>query len=176
MKTQHEQWKAIAECNGEYYISDHGRVKSYKLGRERILKQGYDSYKYPIVGIYKNGKSKTTCIHKLVAMAFISNPNNKPQVNHIDGNKLNNHKDNLEWVTSSENLQHAWDTGLFESKRLAIIKAQSKPVVDIENDKKYDSLKLACEDTNQSYSCHKQRIIKRSPLQRFFHINDNGNG
>ena len=61
---------------------------------------------------YKPGKRKQVSIHRLVACAFIPNPNNLPQVNHIDGNKKNNNIDNLEWVTSSENVKHAFDTGL----------------------------------------------------------------
>ena len=61
---------------------------------------------------YNSGKRKQVSIHRLVANAFIPNPNNLPQVNHIDGNKKNNNIDNLEWVTGSENIKHAFNTGL----------------------------------------------------------------
>jgi hypothetical protein len=168
MKTQNEQWKAIAECNGEYSISDDGRVKSHKYGKERILKSGLRGLprnQYSIVWICVNRKNKPHTIHRLVAMAFIDNPNNKPQVNHKDGNKLNNHIDNLEWCTASENHQHAWDTGLKETTRLA----KSKPVVDVSTGKKYDSLKLACQYINEPYSRHAERISKKSKIQRFFY-------
>jgi hypothetical protein len=172
METQHEQWKAIAECNGEYYISDHGRVKSYKGGKERIMNGAISNgYRYVHISYSCNHKLYKL-IHRLVALSFIENPENKPEVNHKDGNKLNNHIDNLEWVTSKENKQHGWNTGLCESVRLAA----SKKVIDITNGKKYLSLKLACKDTNQSYTCHKQRTLHKSKLQRFFYINDNGNG
>jgi len=175
MKTQHEQWKAIAECNGEYHISSHGRVKSYKYGKERILKPGLvgvPGNQYLAVVLTIKSNKKTIKIHRLVALAFIENLENKYTVNHIDGNKLNNHKDNLEWATSKENIIHAWQNGLCESLRLS----RSKPVIDITTGEKYDSLKLACEDTNQSYTCHKQRHHKKREIQRFFYINDNGNG
>lgn len=166
MGTQQEIWKAIAECNGEYYISDHGRVKSYKFGKERILKPGLDRDKYPIICIRINCKNKTISIHRLVALAFIKNPDNKPQVNHIDGNKSNNHFTNLEWNTSKENIRHGWDTGLYDNCR----KVRSKPVIDITTGKKYDSLKLACKHINETYNCHKLRNHKKSQLQRFFYI------
>ena len=117
MKTQHEQWKAIAECNGEYHISDHGRVKSLKFGKERILKPSINSSGYWFVFIFIQNQNKKFCtIHKLVAVAFILNSENKKEINHKDGNKLNNNFSNLEWVTHSENMKHAWDTGLFKSK------------------------------------------------------------
>jgi hypothetical protein len=111
-------------------------------------------------------------VHRLVALAFIPNPENKPSVNHKDGNKLNNNVDNLEWMTQQENVQHAWDTGLNESHRLSI----SKPVIDVATGKKYQSLKLACDEICENYQMHKQRIIKRLKVQRFFYINNNGNG
>jgi hypothetical protein len=117
MKTQHEEWKPIAECNGEYHISNQGRVKSFKYGKERILKPAINSSGYWYIFIFiKNEKPKFSMIHKLMAVAFISNPENKKEVNHKDGNKLNNNLCNLEWVTHSENMKHAWDNGLFKSK------------------------------------------------------------
>ena len=117
MKIKHEQWKAIAEGNGEYHISDHGRVKSLKFGKERILKRAINSSGYWYIFIFvKNQKPKFCMIHKLMAVAFIPNTENKKEVNHKDGNKLNNNLCNLEWVTHSENMKHAWDTGLFKSK------------------------------------------------------------
>jgi hypothetical protein len=168
MNTQEEIWKAVADSNGEYHISNHGRVKSYKCGKERILKPyllggGLPYYAY---SLHIKNKRKICKVHRLVALAFIPNPDNKPQVNHKDGNKLNNHIDNLEWMTSKENHQHAWDTGLFEGKRLA----KSKAVIDIVTGKKYDALTLACTDINESYVRHKLRIWKKSKRQRFFYL------
>lgn len=73
---------------------------------------------YKAVSLCKNNKGSTKTIHRLVAEAYIPNPNNLPEVNHIDGNKLNNHVSNLEWVTPSENRQHAYDTGLKKAEKL----------------------------------------------------------
>jgi hypothetical protein len=170
-----EEWKAIAECNGEYYVSNHGRVKSLKFGKERILKPTVVGNGYLAVDICILNKKRTMrTIHRLVALSFISNEKGKTDVNHKDGNKLNNLVENLEWMTRKENIQHAWDSGLFESTRLAISKAvskaKSKPVVDIITGKKYDSLKLACLDINETYRCHNLRIFQKSKLQRFFYL------
>ena len=170
MNTQQEIWKAIAECNGEYYVSNHGRVKSFKFGKERILKHNLING-YPRISIcIKKTKLRKFFIHRLVATTFILNDDNKPQVNHKDGNKLNNHINNLEWVNQSENIKHAYDIGLFESKRLAIIKAKSKKVVDIVTSKTYDSLILACKDINEPYCRHVSRIHYKSKNQRFFYL------
>jgi hypothetical protein len=113
--TQEEEWKAIAECNGQYYVSSWGRVKSFKHGKERILKH-WIVKGYVFVQLSKNNKQKSVSIHRLVANAFIMNPLKKTSVNHKDGNKTNNCIDNLEWMTHKENIQHAWDTGLFKRK------------------------------------------------------------
>jgi Holliday junction resolvase len=171
MKTHTENWMVIAECNSIYHISDYGRVKSYKCGKERILKATLTSNGYAAVKICANGKRKIHKIHRLVASAFLQNPENKPQVNHKDGNKANNHVDNLEWTTHKENIQHAWQTGLCESKRLATSKAKSKPVVDIVTGTKYKSLINACKDINEPYSRHLMRIFQKSQNQRFFFVN-----
>lgn len=94
----------------EYQISEVGEI--YSKRRNVMLKVWKASNKYPRVTLSKNGIEKTFCIHKLVALAFIPNPENKRTVNHKDGNKLNNHVDNLEWATISENMIHAVSTGL----------------------------------------------------------------
>jgi|694.fasta_scaffold133323_7 hypothetical protein len=173
MGTQIEEWKIVAECNGRYYVSNYGRVKSFMYFREKFLNGGIVGRGYrKVILVDKLNKPKQFYVHRLVALAFIPNPENKSSVNHKDGNKLNNNVDNLEWMTQQENVQHAWDTGLNESHRLSI----SKPVIDVATGKKYQSLKLACDEICENYQMHKQRIIKRLKVQRFFYINNNGNG
>jgi len=105
-----EQWKEI-ENYEDYMISDQGRVFSYK--RSIFLKPGDSSTGgYLFVILSKNGVRKHHRIHRLVALAFIPNPENKRTVNHIDGCKINNHVSNLEWNTVKENTQHSFDNGL----------------------------------------------------------------
>ena len=100
-----EEWKAIEEYDGRYEVSSFGRVRSLKR-EQRILKA--DCFgRYLQVGLYKNGVIKKKKVHRLVATAFIPNPENKPQVNHIDGNTKNNNIDNLEWTTAQENVKHS---------------------------------------------------------------------
>jgi len=170
MKIQHEQWKPIAECNGDYYISSYGRVKSCRCTKEKIMKPQTNTRGYLSIGLMINGKQRMQKIHRLVANAFIANPENKPQVNHIDANKLNNCISNLEWVTQQENIQHAYKNGLFESQRLALSKARSKPVIDIITKKKYISLKSACDDIGEPYSRHLMRIYMSYKTNRFMYI------
>ena len=104
-----EQWREI-ENYEDYVISDQGRVFSYK--RSIFLKPAKDGGGYLFVILSKNGVCKSHRIHRLVALAFIPNPENKETVNHIDGIKTNNQADNLEWATHSENTQHSFDNGL----------------------------------------------------------------
>jgi len=106
---QVEIWKDIEGFRGIYQVSNHGGLKSFKAkSYGRILKNtnakgGY----YSVVLRSHNGKVRFTRIHRLVAEAFIPNPNNLREVNHKDGNKQNNTVENLEWVTPSENIQDA---------------------------------------------------------------------
>lgn len=102
-----EIWKKIADTN--YYISNKGRVKN---SNGYIKKQTKDARGYLRLQLYIDGKKINFRIHRLVAMAFLENPENKKTVNHIDGNKENNNVDNLEWATYSENQYHAIRTGL----------------------------------------------------------------
>ena len=98
-----EIWKDIEGYEGLYQVSNKGRVKSLYKGSERILRPGIDRYGYYKIMIYKDSVRKTFKLHRLVAQAFIPNPENKPQVNHKDENKLNNCVNNLEWSTAKEN-------------------------------------------------------------------------
>lgn len=111
----------IAGMEGDYAITVCGKVLSFKSGlRIRELKGGVlsgqgtnkDKLSYQVVCLTQNGINKTYYVHRLVAEAFLENPEGKSEVNHIDGVKTNNKLSNLEWATSSENRVHAYDTGL----------------------------------------------------------------
>lgn len=104
-----EEWREIREYP-KYSVSNEGRVRNFKTGR--ILKQGTHKQGYHLVWLSDENGRHGKSVHRLVAEAFIPNPNGKPQVNHIDGNKANNGVKNLEWNTGSENTKHAYKTGL----------------------------------------------------------------
>ena len=120
-----EKWKVIPGYEGLYEISSLGRIKSlprlrsgkthnsksefYFMTKEKILKPQVGGTGYYKISLYKNGIHKNHNLHRLIAEAFIPNPDNLPQVNHKDGNKKNYSLDNLEWCTLSENMRHAYD-------------------------------------------------------------------
>lgn len=111
---EHEKWVIIGDYP-DYQVSNLGRVKSIKFGKERILGGSTDKDGYKILLCRKNGKYKGYKIHRLVALYFINNPRNKPQVNHLDSDKTNNNVLNLEWCTNDENVHHAVSMGLVKN-------------------------------------------------------------
>lgn len=143
-----EIWKDIPEFVGLYQISNYGRVKSLprsvKNGqgmrpiKERIKAMHYSKKPgYWIVGlsheINADKREKQLWIHRLVAVAFIPNPENKPYVNHKDGDKLNAFVFNLEWTTPTENAKHAYRIGLKTGYWTGKIIHTSKPVIAIQD-------------------------------------------
>lgn len=108
-----EIWKDIEGYEGLYQVSSEGMVKSLnynRTGEERILKSGKDKDGYLYVILYKEGNTKTFSVHRLVAQAFLNNPDNLQQVNHIDENPTNNSVDNLEWCTAKYNVNYGTRT------------------------------------------------------------------
>lgn len=111
-----EQWKKVKDFENHYEISNLGRLRSIRTSqgtyRERMKRPSLDRNGYENIKLYKNNIQHSKLIHRLVAEAFIPNPEDKPTVNHIDGNKSNNQVNNLEWNTYSENHLHAFAIGL----------------------------------------------------------------
>lgn len=117
------RWADIPGWEGRYQVSDDGCVRSL-VGRRgesvlpHELKQKLDRYGYPVVCLRERPANRIEypTVHRLVALAFIANPENKPQVNHKNGVKTDNRVENLEWSTNAENIQHAFDTGLISKE------------------------------------------------------------
>lgn len=155
-----EIWKDIKNYEGLYQISNTGKVKrlskiilgkngTKQLIKEKIMNGSITFNGYVRVGLSKNGKVTKIRIHRLVAETFIPNPNNLKQINHIDGDKTNNNINNLEWVTPSENIKHAYRNKLIIApkgkksslygKRNGLCK-NSKKVICITTDTIFDSI------------------------------------
>lgn len=111
--------KPVNNYSSKYLISNYGRVFSLNYRRSGKVKEikPYNKKEYLAVDLLFSGKRNTIKVHRLVASHFIPNLKSKPQVNHIDGNKKNNHFSNLEWATNSENQIHAFNSGLQSNRK-----------------------------------------------------------
>ena len=142
-----EEWRDIEGYEGLYQISNLGRVRSLNCRGHKgcigILTPRLDGKGYEMVALYKEGKARNTKVHRLVAQAFIPNPNNYPQVNHKDENKTNNDVKNLEWCTNEYN--HNYGT---RNERVG--KSLSKKVICITTGEIFNSMREACRKHNIS--------------------------
>lgn len=158
-----EKWKSLDFLGyPNYEVSNFGKVKSLnylRSGKEKILKQGKYKDGYMLVGLWKDGEGKTFLVHKLVALAFIPNPFNLPQINHKDENKENNHVDNLEFCTAKHNTNYGT-----RNKRLS--ESKEKPILQYALDgsfiRDWESIKQASKELNihqcNITSCCKGRL------------------
>ena len=161
-----EIWKDIEGYEGKYQVSNKGRVKSLsynKTGREDIMKQRKSTNGYLMANLCKNGKHKHCLIHRLVASAFIHNPEGLPEVNHKDEDKTNNNVENLEWC------DHLYNNN-YGTKNERSAKSQGKPVICIETNIIYFSVHEAqrktgilassiCNCANHKKRCHTARRL-----------------
>jgi len=132
-------WKSVKSYEGLYEINDLGEIRSlHKRNLHRIMPQRIDRAGYYTVRLSKRGKDSTLYVHRILAFAFTLNSHNKPFVNHINGNKLDNSVQNLEWVTHSENMKHAYALGLCKKK-------EQTPVIDICSNRVFPSIKKAAD-------------------------------
>ena len=177
-----EEWKPVKGYEGLYEVSNMGRVKSLNYrhtGKEKIL-EGYDnSHGYLYANLYKDGKRKQCRINRLVAQAFISNPDNLPCINHKDENKYNNCMDNLEWCSHSYNLTY---NGRAKKVGKKLAEKLSKPVFSVD---KETGLIMYWESTREAERCTgipHQNIIQCCQDKRksagnhiWFYADDNDN-
>lgn len=159
-----EEWRPVKGYEGLYEVSNMGRVKSLHRSQSIIMKQHMNHNGYMFLGLRKDGTRSTKLVHRLVATAFIRNPNNYKIVNHKDGNKNNNIVDNLEWCTSSYNSKHAYRIGLMN------VDAQKKHVILYKRYGEYESITEAAEDLGVAQSTLSIAIRKNRTIHSFIGV------
>lgn len=167
------EWRTIPH-KPKYMVSDQGDVVNTETSR--VLKPSRHGGYYGVVLCDENGHEYNS-VHRLVASAFIPNPEAKPQVNHRDGNKLNNRVDNLEWVTRSENMKHAYAIGLqkvipeqIAASHARVEEAHRKRVVNIKTNEVYSSITECAKRVGLTRSAVSMELTGKTKLHRFAYV------
>ena len=162
-----EQFIPITNFETKYYITNTGKVMSnYK---NDFLKPAKNRKGYLTVSLNINRRKKITMfIHRLVALHFIENPDNKPQVNHIDGCKFNNHVANLEWNTNKENNTHAIASGLYNPKKNGMCKEITLLNKKTNKKETYFSISNFAETNNYPVMSVRCCLTKRSKYKHYY--------
>jgi len=160
MENQEEIWKDVVGYEGHYQVSNLGNVRSLKRNNSKLLKARLNHNNYCIVRLYKDNDWRQFRVHRLMAMAFISNPLNKPQVNHINGVKTDNRLENLEWCTNSENQIHAYANGLNVMTEKRIKENNIRLAKYNELNKAHNCVQIINKDTKEIYLSIKEASIK----------------
>lgn len=165
-----EEWKDVIGYEDLYQISNFGRIKSIKYEYDKILKTNLTNSGYLELTLHKNKKLKHKTIHRLVAIHFVDNPENKKEVNHKDGNKLNNYAYNLEWNTPLENTKHSIETGLCKKngEYNPMNKLTETEVMEIKN--KYKTKKYTQENLANEYNISRTNISLIINNKRWKHL------
>lgn len=141
-----EIWRPAFGYEENYEVSSLGRIRNK---RNEVMKPNLREDGYLWIYLASKTSPNNTSVHRLVAKTFITNPDNKPQVNHKDGNKINNCIENLEWVTGSENVRHAYANGLIADKSpegIANIVSESRKTL-----KRCCNIPIICENTGREF-------------------------
>lgn len=172
------KWRPVKGYTGYYEVSNTGQIKSLtrtvliptgtRAIKEKLLKLKINNDGYAHIQLSKNGKSVIYAVHRLVAEHFHEKPSDKLFVNHINGNKLDNAAENLEWVNRSENMRHAFKLGLCSKKNRKL------RVIDKCTGNIYNTIKIAAISNNLNYSKLRKYLTGRRINKTCLELYDNG--